>query len=59
GLALVDFTVLPHWGSKYFKDLYLNQRLEHAYSMDNKLILLTDKQYVYVHEDWYRIEEVA
>ncbi|HSW96561.1 MAG TPA: Type 1 glutamine amidotransferase-like domain-containing protein, partial [Candidatus Saccharimonadales bacterium] len=46
GLALVDFTVLPHWGSKYFKDLYLNQRLEHAYSMDNKLILLTDKQYV-------------
>ncbi len=59
GLGLVNVTVLPHWGSSYFKKLYLHQRLEHAYSMDNKLILLTDKQYVYVQDDWYRIEEVA
>lgn len=49
GLSFVDFVVLPHWGSKYFKDLYLNHRLEHAYTTHNPpLVTLNDWQYVSV-----------
>lgn len=55
GLELVDFVVLPHWGSSHFKDLYLNHRLEHTYTNDHKLILLTDHQYIHVQGDYYRI----
>ncbi len=58
GLGLVDVVVLPHWGSEHFKDRYLNQRLEHTYNMDNKIILLTDKQYLLVENDFYKIVEV-
>ena len=59
GISLVDFTVLPHWGSKHFKDRYLNQRLEHAYKLGYKLILLNDNQYVAVDGDKYRIIDVS
>lgn len=58
GLNLVDFVVLPHWGSQHFKSLYLNQRLSHVYNTKNKLILLNDYQYIQVESDWYRIIEV-
>lgn len=57
GFGLVDFVVLPHWGSEMFKDLYLKQRLEHAYPGKTKLILLRDNQFVEVKDDWYRIVE--
>lgn len=59
GLGLVDFVVLPHWGSDDFRKLYLEHRLEHAYTTGNKIILLTDYQYVYVEGERYRIIEVA
>lgn len=59
GLNLVDFVVLPHWGSQYFKEQYLNSRLEPAYSLENKVILLTDNQYIHVTDDWYQIVKVA
>jgi len=58
GLGLVDVVIFPHWGSEHFKDRYLNQRLEHAYNMKNKIILLTDKQYLLVENDFYKIIEV-
>lgn len=58
GLGLVDFIVFPHWGSDEFKDLYLNHRLKHAYNTDNKIILLTDKQYIHVENDFLKIIEV-
>jgi dipeptidase E len=32
GFNLVNFCLMPHWGSEIFKDLYLNKRLEHAYT---------------------------
>lgn len=57
GFGLVDFVTLPHWGSDYFKNLYMNKRLEVAYNTHNKIILLTDNQYIYVKEDWYKIVE--
>ena len=59
GLNLVDFVVLPHWGSKHFKNLYLNQRLAHTYNTKNKLIILNDYQYIEVELDWYRFVEIA
>ncbi len=58
-LGLVDFVVLPHWGSEKFRELFLNQRLDVAYTEENKIILLTDNQYVRVQEDgMYKIEDV-
>lgn len=59
GISLVDFTILPHWGSEHFKDRYLNQRLEHAYKLGYKLILLNDNQYVAVDGGKYRIIDVS
>ncbi|HZZ98370.1 MAG TPA: Type 1 glutamine amidotransferase-like domain-containing protein [Candidatus Saccharimonadia bacterium] len=57
GLGLVDFVVLPHWGSKDFKELYLNRRLDHAYNSKHKFILLANKYYVEVRDDgWYQIK---
>jgi dipeptidase E len=58
GLGLVDFVVLPHWGSRHFKERYLNQRLAHNYNTKNKLILLNDYQYIEIKDDWYRIVEI-
>lgn len=58
GLSLVDFVVLPHWGSQHFRERYLNQRLAHNYNTKNKLILLNDYQYVQIESDWYQIIEV-
>lgn len=47
-LGLVDFVVFPHWGSDFFKELYMNKRLEINYKDDYKRMFLTDNQYVYV-----------
>lgn len=57
-LGLVNFEVLPHWGSPEFKDLYLNQRLDHAYTSNCPFVMLNDMQYVYVKDDWVQIQEV-
>lgn len=50
GFGFVDLVLFPHWGSKNFKDRYLNQRLEHAYTDEHKLMFLTDKQFLYIDE---------
>jgi dipeptidase E len=51
GLSLTDIVVLPHWGSSYFRDLYLNQRLDHVYDNPvHKIVLLTDTQYLVCEE---------
>src|SRR3989344_9262982 len=52
GFNLVDFVILPHWGSVKFKELYLNHRLEHSYEGKSELILLRDNEYVEVKDDW-------
>lgn len=59
GLGLIDVVVLPHWGNDHFKELYLNKRLEHAYTSDYKIILLTDNQYVQVEGERYEIVDVG
>lgn len=58
GLCLVDFVVLPHWGVEEYKDAYTNSCVFDVYNEKNKIILLTNNQYVHVKDDWYRIEEI-
>lgn len=59
GLGLTDVVVFPHWGSDHFKELYLNKRLEHAYTPKHKIILLTDNQYLNVTDDTYHVVDVT
>lgn len=54
---LVNFIVFPHWGSKDFKNSYLNHRVDFAYKPENKIILLNDWQYVKVENNMYQIVE--
>jgi len=58
GFNLVDFVVFPHWGSEDFKDDYLNERTKTGYVEGNKIILLTDTQYIMVEDDMYKIIDV-
>lgn len=59
GLGLTDVVVFPHWGSDHFKELYLNKRLEHAYTPKHKIILLTDNQYLNVTDETYRVIDIT
>lgn len=59
GFGLVNFTVMPHWGSKWFREGYLDSRLTTMYDSSVPLILLHDNQYVEVKDDWYRIIDVS
>ncbi len=56
--ALVDFIIFPHWGSDYFKSVYLNHRIDYAYKPENKIILLNDWQFVRVEGNTYRIIDI-
>ena len=59
GYGFVNFTVLPHWGSKDFREKYLGGRLEIVYKEDQvPLLLLTDNQYVHVQDDQVEIVDV-
>ena len=59
GYGLVDVVIFPHWGSEHFKDLYLDKRLEPAYDVNHKYILLNDYQYMEVSSnDNYKIVDV-
>ncbi len=59
GFNLVNFCILPHWGSDHFKDLYLDRRLEHAYTTEQvPIVLLTDNQYVHVQDDRMEIIDI-
>lgn len=56
--GLVDFIIFPHWGSKDFRNSYLNHRVDFAYKPENKIILLNDRQYVKVENNMYQIVEM-
>jgi dipeptidase E len=58
--GFVNFTILPHWGSKDFKKRYLESRLDIAYKEDQvPLLLLTDNQYVYIQDEQMEIVDVS
>lgn len=59
GFRFIDLTLLPHWGNEKFKNSYLNLGLAHVYNVKYKLVLLTDKQFLYGEDDGkYSILEV-
>lgn len=55
GFNIVNFTILPHWGSKEFRDQYLGNRIQLMYDSDIPMILLTNNQYVEVTGDSFEI----
>lgn len=57
GLGLVNFVLLPHWGSENFKDLYLNNRLASAYKSKYPILLLGDDQYVVLKDNKLEIKK--
>ena len=60
GYGLVNFTLLPHWGSEKFKERYLGGRMEIAYDENQvPLLLLTDNQYVHVQNGQMKIIDVS
>jgi dipeptidase E len=59
GLSLVNFIIFPHWGRDKDKDPYLDFIIPNAYVTGNKIILLTDTQYVLVEDDMYQVIDVG
>ena len=58
--GFVNFTVVPHWGSEDFKDIYLGERRKVVYKADHvPLLLLTDNQYVHVLDEHMQILDVS
>lgn len=60
GYGLVNFSIIPHWGSEDFKELYLEGRMDLSYKVDQvPFIVLTDTHYVYVEGEKFEIIEVT
>jgi len=58
--GLVNFTLIPHWGCRFFKDLYLGGRMSQIYLESlQPFVLCNDHQYVEVTDDWYKIIDVT
>ncbi len=57
GIGLVNFLVMPHWGTTDFKDAY-RKVPDFAYSIKVPMIILTDTQYVHVNGDSFNIIDV-
>lgn len=56
GFGIVNFTILPHWGSVEFRsDWISNKSFEHMYSDSTPLIALNNYQYIEVIDDKFRI----
>ncbi|MBI4163225.1 MAG: Type 1 glutamine amidotransferase-like domain-containing protein [Candidatus Aenigmarchaeota archaeon] len=58
GFGLVDFIVFPHWASDNYREDFFNERLKASYVTGNKIILLTDSQYVLVEDGMYKIVDI-
>jgi dipeptidase E len=57
GLGIVDFAILPHWGSLDFKAEY-GKSFDAMYVEDIEVILLNNNQYLYIDGDISRIEDI-
>lgn len=58
GLNLVNFLILPHWGSKSFRERYMDDRMENSYSEDYPIVLLSDNSYILVEDEKVEIIKV-
>jgi len=59
GYNLVNFTVLPHWGSPHFAAKYLGGRIKQIYDSKQPFILLNDHQYLAVQDQSFQIIDVS
>ncbi|HVZ12743.1 MAG TPA: Type 1 glutamine amidotransferase-like domain-containing protein [Patescibacteria group bacterium] len=57
GIGLVNFLVMPHWGSSDFEESY-KKLPYHAYQMTTPMIVLTNTQYVWVKDNEFEIIDV-
>jgi len=58
GFGLVNLAVLPHWGSKSFKQRYLKPGFAHTYDEKIPVLLLSNYEYLWVKNDWYKVVDV-
>lgn len=56
-LGLTDVIIFPHWGSPHFQKRY-ESCMKNGYKKGKKLILLTDDQYLWVKDDWYKVMSI-
>lgn len=54
GIGLVDFLIMPHWGTESFKDKY-EELPKKYYHTNTPMIVLNDRQYVWVLGDKFEI----
>mgnify|MGYP001237912689 FL=1 len=50
GLEIVDFAILPHWGSNEFKEGY-SSGFENMYTEALRIVPITNQQYLWVRDD--------
>lgn len=56
---LVNFTLIPHWGSDIFKDLYLGGRMEQIFAeLNQPFVACNDHEYIEVIGDSWQIVDV-
>lgn len=56
---LVNFTLLPHWNSPYFRQAYLTNKFDTLYnSHQTPLVFLNDKQYIIVNDDQFELVDL-
>ncbi len=58
GIGLVNFLVMPHWGTDVFRESYIKMPKD-AYDMKVPMIILNDLQYVWVHGENMHIVDLA
>jgi dipeptidase E len=59
GFGLVDFTIIPHWGSEEFKENRLSHTsFDQMFSSAKPLICLNNFEYVEVIDDKFRIIDI-
>jgi len=59
GLNLVDFVMMPHWGSDSFKRKYSDGFLKTSYTKDYPILFLSDYRYIYIKDGMMEIIEVV
>lgn len=57
-LGITDINIQPHWGSDHFRESYLNEVVPNLYTPNQKIILLTDTQYIIIENQNIQIVDV-
>lgn len=57
GLKIIDMTILPHWGSEYFKERFKNG-FDQIYTEGLKIVPITNQQYIWVKDNISQIIQI-